>query len=114
MRDRQPSPKALRGDHASGGPSLHRHCLQPACTHCALTPSPPPQLGVPRSMGKRMERGAGTMGRQLDGAIRDVGSAAVAQVDALLQRWVQFFGVLAFLAIALLPLPNVHVSVSTG
>lgn len=65
-------------------------------------------------MGKRMERGAGTMGKQLDGAIRDVGSAAVAQVDALLQRWAQFFGVLAFLVVALLPLPSVHITISAG
>lgn len=65
-------------------------------------------------MGKRMERGAGVMGRQLDGAIRDVGSAAVAQADALLQRYLRFFGALLFLAVALLPLPSVHITISAG
>ncbi|KAL4424475.1 hypothetical protein ABPG77_006784 [Micractinium sp. CCAP 211/92] len=65
-------------------------------------------------MGKQMERGAGTLGKRLDGAIRDAGAEAAMEIELLVQKWVKFAGVVALLTVALMPLPSVQVTLSMG
>ncbi|KAL4451978.1 hypothetical protein ABPG75_007640 [Micractinium tetrahymenae] len=65
-------------------------------------------------MGKQIERGTGTLSKRLDGAIRDAGAEAALEIELLVQKWVKFAGVVAFLTVALMPLPSVHVTLSMG
>ncbi|KAI7842601.1 hypothetical protein COHA_003705 [Chlorella ohadii] len=65
-------------------------------------------------MGQRMERSSAVLGKQLNSAIRRSGAEAVAEAEGLMKKWIKFFGVLAFLTIALMPLPSVHVTLVAG
>ncbi|KAI3437927.1 hypothetical protein D9Q98_000371 [Chlorella vulgaris] len=64
--------------------------------------------------GKRIERSAAILGKHLDGSIRDVGASAVGEVERLLKKWIKFGGAVALLTVCLLPLPNVHVTITAG
>jgi hypothetical protein len=49
-----------------------------------------------------------------DPQIRDVGASAVGEVERLLKKWIKFGGAVAQLTVCLLPLPNVHVTITAG
>lgn len=46
--------------------------------------------------------------------IREAGSQAVNEVEFHMKKWFKFFGVFAFLTVALMPLPSVNVHLSFG